>query len=385
MAKNYYDTLGVQKTASDDDIKSAFRRLAKQYHPDVNKNNPDAANKFKEINEAYEVLGDKQKRANYDRFGTAEPGGFSGFGGGGGGGGFDFGDIFGGGGGSIFDIFTGGGQRRGPGKGEDIVKNITLTFEEAAFGATKEIKYDRSENCGGCRGTGAKGGTAYTQCTQCGGTGTVRVTRETPLGRMVSTSACRSCNGSGRIIKQSCPDCNGKGAINRSVVKKLDIPEGIANGQVMTVMREGQRDSEGGENGNLVVAIKVTPHRFFERDGSDLFITVPITFSQAALGATVRVPVLKKDQAFIELKIEPGTQSHTLIKREREGLKILKPERTGIFNRKDRGDLHINIVVETPRNLAPQQREQIKEFSKSCGDYQYVKVKDYQDKTNLGL
>ncbi|MDR1093281.1 MAG: molecular chaperone DnaJ [Clostridiales bacterium] len=381
MAKNYYDTLGVSKTASDEELKAAYRKLAKQYHPDINKA-PEAAAKFKEINEAYEILGDKTKRSNYDRFGTAEPGGFSGFGGGGGGSSI-FEDLFSGGA-DFFNIFTGGGQqRKGPSKGEDIYRNITLTFEEAAFGTTKEIKFDRSESCNSCRGTGARGGTAYTQCAQCGGTGTVRVTRETPLGRMVSTGACRACGGKGRIIKQPCPDCNGQGYVRRGVVKKIDVPEGIANGQVMTVLREGERDPEGGENGNLVLAIKVMPHRFFERDGSDLFVTVPITFSQAALGAVVRVPILKKDQAFIELKIEPGTQSHTLVKREREGLKILKSERTGLFNRKDRGDLHINIVVETPRNLTPQQKELVKEFANTCGDGQYPKIKDYQGKTNL--
>ena len=388
--KSYYDILGVSKNASEEEVKSAYRKLAKQYHPDLNKNNPEAANKFKEASEAYEVLSDPKKKANYDRFGTAEPGGF------GGGGGFDFASGFSGGAGSIFeDLFGGeggffnifggggGGQRQAQDlNGADIYRNITLSFEEAAFGVAKEIKYDRSEACGECKGTGAKNGTEYSQCTQCGGTGTQRVARDTAFGRMINTRVCPSCQGKGRIIKQSCGACGGSGQVRRAVVKRVDIPEGIDNGQVITIMREGEQGKSGGNPGNLVLAVKVAEHKFFERKGSDIYLTVPITVTQAILGATVKVPCLKKDQSFIEIKIEPGFQSGSVIKREREGLKILK-ERQGLFMRKDRGDMYVTVKADTPKNLTGKQKELIKEFESASDEGQYAAVKEFKAKTNM--
>ena len=382
--KSYYETLGVSKTATDDELKSAYRKLAKQYHPDLNKNNPEAANKFKEVSEAYEVLSDPNKRANYDRFGSAEPTM------GGGGGGFDFSgagsifeDLFGGDGG-FFNIFGGGGGGRQAQneKGADVYKNITLSFEEAVFGVTKEIKYDRRESCAECRGTGAKNGTEFTQCAQCGGTGSQRVARDTAFGRMINTRVCPTCQGKGRIIKQSCGICGGAGQIRRAVIKRVDIPEGIDNGQIITIMREGEQGKNGAENGNLVLAVKVADHKIFQRKGSDLYITVPITMTQAILGATVKVPCLKKDQSFIDIKIDPGFQGGTVLKREREGVKILKSERTGLFSRKDRGDLYITVKVETPKNLSGAQKEIIKEFAGSMDDSQYSTVKAFKENLN---
>ncbi len=385
--KSYYDILGVSKTASEEELKSAYRKLAKQYHPDLNKNNPDAANKFKEVSEAYETLGDPKKRANYDRFGTADPG--QGFGGGGGGfdfsggGGSIFEDLFGGDGG-FFNIFGGGGGRgQAPSNnGADIYKNITLSFEEAVFGVTKEIKYDRNEACAECRGTGAKNGTEFTQCTQCGGTGSQRVARDTAFGRMINTRVCPACQGKGRIVKQACGLCGGAGQIRRAVIKRVDIPEGIDNGQIITVMREGEQGKNGAENGNLVLAVKVSDHKLFQRKGSDLYIKVPITMTQAILGATIKVPCLKKDQSFVEIKIEPGFQSGTVIKREREGVKILKSERTGLFMRKDRGDMFITVNVETPKNLTSTQKELIKDLADSMEDAQYTAVKAFKSNIN---
>lgn len=386
MAKSYYDILGVSKTSSEEEIKSAYRKLAKQYHPDLNKNNPEAANKFKEASEAYETLSDPKKKANYDRFGTAEPGGF-----GGGGGGFDFGggagsifeDLFGGDGG-FFNIFGGGGGQRQAqdNGGADIYRNITLSFEEAAFGVTKEIRYDRNEACSECKGTGAKNGTEYSQCLQCAGTGTQRVARDTAFGRMINTRVCPTCQGKGRIIRQACGMCGGGGQIRRAVVRRVDIPEGIDNGQVITIMREGEQGKSGGNPGNLVLAVKVAEHKFFERKGSDIFISVPITVTQAILGATIKVPCLKKDQSFMEIKIEPGFQSGSVMKREREGIKILKSERTGLFMRKDRGDLYITVRVETPKNLTGKQKELIKEFESAADEAQYSSVKEFRTKTN---
>ena len=383
--KSYYDILGVGKSATEDEIKGAYRKLAKQYHPDLNKNSADAANKFKEVSEAYEVLSDPKKRSNYDQFGTADPSG--GFGGGGfdfsGGAGSIFEDLFGGGGdGGFFNIFGGGGQRQAQNNdGADIQMNITLSFEEAAFGATKEIKYDRRETCGECRGSGAKNGTEYAQCSQCGGTGTQRVARDTAFGRMINTRVCAACQGKGRIIKQACGACGGVGQVRRAVVRRVDIPEGADNGQVFIIRREGEHGRNGGENGNLVLAVKVNGHKFFERKGSDIYIKVPITVTQAVLGAAIKVPCLKRDQGFIEVKIDPGFQSGTTIKRERDGIKIPESARTGLFNRKDRGDMYITVRVETPRNLSREQKELMLEFAKltnAADGTQYPQVRDFQ-------
>ena len=388
--KSYYDILGVGKAASEDELKAAYRKLAKQYHPDLNKNNADAANKFKEVSEAYEVLSDPKKRANYDQFGTADPGG--GFGGGGfdfhGGAGSVFEDLFGGGGdGGFFNIFGGGGQRQAQNNnGADVYRNLTLTFEEAAFGVTKEIKYDRSEACAECRGSGAKNGTEYTQCVQCGGTGTQRVARDTAFGRMINTRVCAACQGKGRIIKQACGMCGGAGQVRRGVVKRVDIPEGIDNGQIITIMREGEQGRNGGENGNLVLAVKVDGHKFFERKGSDIYVKVPVTVAQAVLGATIKVPCLKRDQSFIEVRIDPGFQSGTVIKREREGIKILKSERTGLFMRKDRGDMYITVRVETPRNLSREQKDLMIEFARltnAADGTQYPQVREFVKSTEV--
>ncbi|HEY8443663.1 MAG TPA: molecular chaperone DnaJ [Clostridia bacterium] len=366
MAKSYYDILGVSKNATEAEIKSAYRKLAKQYHPDLHPGDKEAAEKLKEINEAYEVLSDPQKRANYDRFGTAEPGA--------GGAGFDFGNFGGFSGGfsggffeDIINMFTGGDTAHRPqSRPSDISISITLTFEEAYFGASKDISIQRTERCEDCRGTGAKGGTEYTVCPECNGAGRVQYAQNTLFGRIVNTRTCSTCGGSGKKIKQVCPECKGKGTIKRARNLKINIPAGIDNGQIMTVQNEGNGVADSAQRGNLVIAVTVLPHKLFTRKGYDLYADIPIAFTQALLGDKIKIKTLKGE---VVLNIPEGTQTNTVFKFRGEGMKMLR--------RDAYGDLYLKVIVELPKNLKGEQRELVKNLHKIISSSQYDKAKEY--------
>ena len=307
--KNYYDILGVDKKASADELKSAYRKLAKKYHPDLYTNaseaeKKNAEEKFKEINHAYDVLSDPQKRAAYDEYGSENgpmggAGGFSGFGGFGSGAGqgfgFDMDDIFS----SIFSGFGGGRSRQSsanaPQRGSDIRVGLTLTFEEAAFGVQKKITVKRVENCAACNGTGAKDGKAFKTCSNCNGTGRVTQVQRTPFGQFSSTGVCPVCKGRGRVITETCKSCSGQGRVEQTREITVNVPAGIDNGQTITYAGEGNGGRNGGERGSLVVEITVRPHKLFRRVGSDLQLEVPLTIAEAALGCTISVPTTRGD------------------------------------------------------------------------------------------
>jgi molecular chaperone DnaJ len=363
MAKSYYDILGVSKTATEAEIKSAYRKLAKQYHPDLRPGDKEAAEKFKEINEAYEVLSDSQKRANYDRFGTAEPGA----------GGFDFGGFGGFSGGfsggifeDIINMFSGDTAHRPQSRPSDISVSVTLTFEEAYFGTSKDISIQRVERCEECRGTGAKGGAEYTVCPDCKGSGRVQYAQNTLFGRIVNTRTCAACGGTGKKIKHVCPECKGKGTVKHTRNLKINIPAGIDNGQIMTVQNEGNGVADSSMRGNLVIAVTVLPHKLFTRKGYDLHADIPIAFTQAILGDKIKIKTLKGE---ISLTIPEGTQTNTVFKIRGEGMKMLR--------RDAYGDLYLKVIVELPKNLKGEQRELVKNLHKMINDSQYDKAKDY--------
>ncbi len=369
--RDYYEVLGVQKGASDDEIKKAYRKLAKQYHPDLNKDNPDAAEKFKEIGEAYGVLSDSEKRARYDQFGHAGVDPNYGAGGGGGYGGFgdfdmgDLGDIFG----SFFGGGFGGGQRRnGPRKGQDIQQYITLSFEEAAFGCTKKITVNKSENCDACGGTGAKAGTSPETCPTCHGSGQVRQVQQTPLGQFQTTSTCRTCGGSGKVIKEPCQKCNGSGRVR--VQKSIDIkvPAGIDDGQTISARGQGEAGSRGGPNGDLFVTVNIKPHKIFRRDGNNVHLEVPITFVQAALGCELEIPTLDGP---VKYKIPEGTQNGDQFRFRGKGIASV---RTGV-----RGDQYVKVNVEVPKNLTSRQREILAQFAEESNEKNYNKGRKFKD------
>ena len=354
--RDYYEVLGVSKTASADEIKSAYRKLAKKYHPDMNPDNPEAEVKFKEANEAYEVLSDDQKRARYDQFGHEDPsqggfGGGSGFGGGfSGSGGFEdiFGSIFGDGG-----IFGGGGRRasNGPVRGNDLRYDIDITFEEAAFGVKKEINIVREEACDACKGTGAEPGTSAETCSVCKGTGQIRTTQNTMFGSFASTQPCSACHGTGKIIKSPCKRCTGRGRIRRARKLNVSIPAGIDNGQAITLRGEGEHGKRGGATGDLYVYVTVKPHKLFKRVGADLYMNYKTGFASAALGAEVEVPTLDEN---IKYKSPEGTQPGTIFRIRGKGIQKLQS--------KDKGDLYITVDVEVPKRLTAKQKELLKAF-----------------------
>ncbi len=361
MAKSYYEILGISKTASDTEIKSAYRKLAKKYHPDLNPGDKVAADMFKDVNEAYEVLSDPQKRAAYDK-----PGGSTGGGSSRSGGGSDFGGA------SFFDdfvnMFNGQGKESGgSSSGGDISLNVTLTFEEAAFGVAKDITVNRFESCSACRGTGAKGGTQYVKCNNCGGTGKVRFAQETPFGRVVSMKACNVCGGSGKIVKEPCPTCGGRGLLRKNTTLRITFPAGIEPNQIMTVPGEGERSRSGAKAGNLVLMVNVMPHKYFKRKGLDLAIEVPITFTQALLGDKIMVPTLKG--AKVAFPLPEGTQSGTTFKLKGHGIENSKKGMTG--------DLLVTIDIELPKNLTKEQKSKIKELHESFKPEQYEVSREF--------
>jgi len=371
--RDYYEILGLNKSASEAEIKSAYRKMAKQYHPDLNSGDEEAAHKFKEVNEAYQVLGDEKKKAQYDQFGHAA---FDGMGGGGGGAGFGgFDDFMGGMGGfgDIFDSFFGGGGGRrsnpnGPTRGNDLRYNMEISFEQAAFGLKKEVQIRRKEVCPSCTGTGAEKGTQKHTCSTCGGTGQVRQQRQTMLGNFVNVVPCSACGGTGEIIDSPCHECHGAGKVNKTRNITVDIPAGIDNGQVISLRGEGEAGTKGGGSGDLKIVIYVKPHKFFKRDGYDLFLDMPIDFVDAALGAELQVPTL---DGKVKYKIPEGTQTGTTFRLRKKGIQHIRSSMMG--------DMYVKVTIETPKRLSEKQKELLKGFkeqSKNRGKTFFEQVKD---------
>ena len=363
--RDYYEVLGVSKNATEDEIKKAYRQKAKQYHPDLHPNDKDAEAKFKEAGEAYEVLSDSQKRARYDQFGHAgvDPSagaGGAGYGGAGGFGGFDFGDL-----GDIFEDFFGGfgGARNertnpnAPRRGNDQRAAVTIDFMESCKGVQKEVSYSGMDTCEECGGNGCAKGSSPATCGECGGTGQVRVQQRTPFGVMTSTRPCSRCGGTGKIIKDPCSTCRGKGKVRRSTKVRVQIPAGVDDGQSVRVRGEGCTGSNGGPNGDLLVEISIRSHPFFQRDGANVLCELPITFSQAALGAELEVPTL---DGKVRYNIPEGTQTGTTFRLRGKGIPFL--------HSKARGDQLVTVVVETPTRLSREQKELLRRFEDSAKD-----------------
>lgn len=367
--RDYYEVLGVEKGASDDALKKAYRQQAKKYHPDLNPGDKEAEAKFKEINEAYEVLSDSEKRSRYDQFGHAgvDPN----FGAGGGAGGFDvdFGDI-----GDIFSSFFGGGARRNanpnsPRRGNDTSVNVFISFEEAAFGCEKVVKVTRIENCDTCNGNGAKPGTSPKTCQTCHGTGQVRYSQRTPFGAIQTQKVCDTCHGTGKVIESPCSSCNGKGKIRRTVNEKIKVPAGIDDGQTFIVRGGGDAGINGGPSGDLRVNITVRPHPVFERRGFDVLCDFPLTYAQAVLGAEIIVPTIDGN---VKYTVPEGTQIGDTFKLKGKGITRL--------NTAVRGDQYVKITTEIPRNLNEKQKQMLRDFDSSLKDENYKKRKSFFDK-----
>lgn len=354
--RDYYEVLGVSKGASDSEIKSAYRKLAKKYHPDTNSGNPDAEAKFKEASEAYAVLSDSEKRRQYDQFGHAA---FEG-GGAGGAGGFDFsgmdmGDIFG----DFFGEFFGGGRSRaqnnGPMRGQNLRTSVRITFEEACFGVDKEIDITLKEECTSCHGTGAKAGTSPETCSKCGGKGQVVFTQQSLFGMVRNVQSCPDCRGTGKIIKDKCPDCNGSGYVSKRKTISVSIPAGIDNGQCVRIREKGEPGVNGGGRGDLLVEVIVARHPIFQRQDRDIYSTSSITYAQAALGGEVRIKTIDGDVMY---KVEPGTQNDTRVRLRNKGVPSLR-------NKQMRGDHYVTLVVEVPTKMTKEQKELLQAFDKA--------------------
>jgi molecular chaperone DnaJ len=353
--KDYYEILGLTKGASDDDIKKAFRKLAIQYHPDKNQGDKEAEEKFKEINEAYQVLSDPEKKSQYDQFGTTDfQGGFDG--------GFDFSSM--GGFGDIFDSFFGGGfsgssrrRNNAPERGSDIEVSLKLTFEEAVFGVEKEISIHRHETCETCHGNGSKPGTSPKTCDKCSGSGQIRVQRNTPLGSFVSMSACDKCGGKGKLITDPCPTCKGNGKERKNRKIKVNVPAGVDNDNVIPLRGQGEHGANGGPPGDLYIGLKVGSHPVFKRRGVDIYIDAHISFGQATLGAELRVPTVDGD---VKYSVPQGTQPGTVFRLKGKG--VPRVNSTG------RGDQYVNVVVEVPKSLNEKQKEALRLFMEASGE-----------------
>jgi len=363
---DYYETLGVSKGAGDDEIKKAYRKMAKKYHPDANQNSAEAEAKFKEVSEAYEILSDSQKKAAYDQFGHSA---FDNSRGPGGGGGFryegnmgDMGDIFesffGGG---FGDMFGGGGRgarRNGPRRGADVQTRITITFEEAFFGTRKDITLPITEICDTCSGTGAKAGTTPESCRHCRGTGQERVEQQTVFGTIANVRTCSVCKGSGKIVKEPCTKCNGGGKIKRSKTLEVNIPRGIDEGQSIRLAEKGEAGERGGKNGDLLVGISIQSHDNFHRKGNNIYLDIPITFVQATLGTDIVIPTMEGAEKYT---VKAGTQPETVVTIRGKGFPSVR-------NNKIFGDLIITLKVVVPTNLSDSQKDLLREFAKDSGD-----------------
>ena len=373
MAENkrdYYEVLGVEKTASAEEIKKAYRKKAMQYHPDRNPGDKTAEEKFKEVGEAYEVLSDDDKRSRYDQFGFqgVDPnfgaggagfdGGFGGFGG------FDFGDIFG-------EFFGGSGARRAstqnaPRRGENVGVRLDLTFEEAAFGCEKSVVVERMEQCAECHGSGCAAGTTPEVCDQCHGTGTVQVRRQTPMGVFATSAPCPKCGGKGKIIHQPCTTCRGSGAERKRRTIQASVPAGIDNGQTISIRGQGHAGKNGGPAGDLLITITVRPHELFRREGTSVLCSAPITFAQAVLGAELEIPTI---DGKVKYDLPEGTQSGTTFRLKGKGIPSI--------NGRGRGDQYVTVFIETPRNLNKEQKDALKKFAEACGDDNYTERKKF--------
>ncbi len=368
--RDYYDVLGVDRGASADEIKKAYRKLAKKYHPDLNPNDKEGAEaKFKEATEAYEVLSDDNKRSQYDQFGHAAfdqtAGGY-----GGGGAGFDGFDM-----GDIFSSFFGGGfggQRQNPNapqRGRDIAYNIDLTFEEACFGAEREITINHLEKCVECNGSGAAKGSSPITCPTCHGTGQVKTVQRTPLGNFQSVRTCSSCGGKGTIIKEPCRTCGGKGTVRNGKKIRIKIPAGIDNGQRVPVRNEGDAGVNGGPNGDLYLNVRVKPHKIFIRQGYDVLCDYPISFVQATLGAEVQVPTI---DGKVSYTIPEGTQTGTVFRLKGKGIQKI--------NSTQRGDQYVTIKVEIPKDLSESQKDILRHFDEKVDSSKYKQRKSFFEK-----
>jgi len=360
MAKrDYYEILGISKTADEKEIKAAFRKQAKQYHPDLNPDNKEAESKFKEINEAYEVLSDAEKKAKYDQFGHAAFDQNQGFGGGANNG--DFNDIFG----DIFGDFFGGGasfggqraQRTGPKAGSDLKIKLDITFEEAAFGTKKDIKINRIEKCDVCNGTGAKKGTSKKTCPTCDGAGSVKTVQRTPFGQFASTKTCTTCNGTGEIVDDPCTACNGSGKEKKSRKLSINIPAGVDSGSVIPLRGEGNHGERGGPAGDLYVYLNVKEHELFERDGNDVWCEIPISFAKATLGGNIEVPTL---EGKVKYDIPEGTQTATVFRLKNKGIKNLRGS--------GKGDQYVRVKVTVPKKLTDKQKSILEQFAVEMGE-----------------
>jgi len=369
--KDYYETLGVKKDASADEIKSAYRRLAKKYHPDLNKT-PEAAEKFKEINEAYEVLGDDKKKANYDQYGSADGPQFQGGAGG-------FGDFFGGGQGfsggfsdifsDIFSAFGGGSRAETQRRGEDVNVSMKITFDEAIFGVEKILSFDRIEPCEKCHGTGAKNGTEYTTCPDCKGAGRVRYQQSTMFGTTIREGVCQKCGGTGKSIKTKCENCMGRGYNRVNAQVKVKVPAGIDDGQTLRMRGEGNAPAGTGTNGDLNIRISVASHKIFKRVGTDLLFDMYVPFTTCLLGGKVEIPLTK---GTMTLDIKEGTQSGTVMRIKNKGVKVL--------NRDAYGDLLVTIKSEPPKTMSKKTKDLLKQIDESFTDNDFPRNKEFKNK-----
>lgn len=377
--RDYYEVLGVHKGCSDDELKKAYRAMVKQYHPDLHPDDKNAEAKMKEVNEAYDVLSDKEKRAKYDQFGFAgvDPsyGSAGGYSGGGFSGDFSgFGDI-----GDIFESFFGGGMggfggsgranSNAPRKGQDIRTQVQISFLEACKGTGVDIRVNRLERCPQCGGTGAKAGSSPETCPKCRGTGQERVTQRTPLGVFQTTRTCSTCGGSGKIVREPCMACQGQGRIRKILQKNVSIPQGIDDGQSLRITGEGDCGINGGANGDLIIAVSVKPDDVFKREGFDIYAEVPISYMQAALGDDITVPTIEGN---VKYRIPAGTQNGDSF--------ILRGQGVPRLYRTGRGDHHVSVRVEVPRNLTKRQADLLKAFDDSLDDKNYAGKKSFFDR-----
>jgi len=365
--RDYYEVLGVSKSADQDTIKKAYRTLAKKYHPDINKS-PDAVEKFKEVQEAYEILSDENKKSLYDRYGHAgvDPQAAGGFGGAGG---FNFGDF------DVGDIFSsffggrsaGGSRRNSPMQGDDKYLQMEITFLEAAFGVKKVISLNVDEKCSDCSGTGAKGGSDYETCSQCNGTGTVRSQQRTMFGVFESTTACPKCNGKGKVIKNKCETCHGEGYIRKKVNVDVNVPAGINSGQQLRIAGKGERGINGGPNGDLYIEIIVAPHKHFTRKGNDIYVNIPISYIDAALGCKLDVPTIHGD---VTIDVPAGIQNAQQLRIKGKGIKDLRSNSLG--------DQYVVLDIKVPTKLSKEERDlyvKLKNIQEKQGDSIFTKFK----------
>lgn len=373
---DYYETLGVSKGCDDDTLKKAYRKKAKEFHPDVNPDNPDAERKFKEASEAYEVLSDSQKRARYDQYGHAgvDPnfGGNGGFGGGFGGGGFediDLGDIFG----SFFGGgFGGSGRTRnpnGPMKGADIRVSVTLDFLEAVHGCNKEITLPKQQKCADCNGTGAGEGTSPTTCPDCHGAGQVKVQQRTPFGVIQTAKTCSKCSGKGKVITTPCKKCNGAGRTKNNIKLEVAIPAGIDNGQTFVIRGQGDEGINNGPTGDANVTVSIKPHTIFEREGYDIHCEIPISYTQAVLGDEITVLTV---DGKVKYDVAEGTQPATVFRLRNKGVPYV--------NGRGRGDQYVKIMIEVPKHLNGKQKDALKAYDELVTDKHYEKKRSFFDK-----